>query len=186
MVTRSPVAIFGRGPPAAPAAADPTNTPAPPPSLAVPMNFGMASPASSQPRNAQAGAIAKLPTAPENISAVVHLNGIVVAVLPFGTPRAAAIRAFFAARMLNDQNQRLFVFRKETNNSWTTIALESTPANPQLTAPPHYVALKLETTAASCIRCVDVRVMALSLTPLGPAAAKMAGVGGARAARISA
>ena len=43
---------------------------------------------------------------PENVTAHIHSNGIVVANFPYNTPRASSIRAFVAARLLNENNQR--------------------------------------------------------------------------------
>ena len=79
------------------------------------IHFGMTSaarPTSTPPR---AGA-QPLATPTENVELIVCANGICIAMIPYGTPKAASIRAFLAARMVNDANQRLFVWRRETNN----------------------------------------------------------------------
>lgn len=93
---------------------------------------------------------AALPTPRENVSATVYRSRVVGVALPFQTPRAATIRSYMQSRLLNDQNQRLFVWRRETNNLWTNIALNSTPANPVLTAEPAECARKLTTVLTQC------------------------------------
>ena len=91
-----------------------------------------------------------LASPPENVTADFALTQVVTLGQPYNTPKAANIRAFVAARLLNNDNQRLFLFRKETGNTWTNIALDSTPAAPKLTAPPAEIGRKLETILASC------------------------------------
>ena len=86
----------------------------------------------------------------ENVTAVFQLSQIVILRVPYGTPRSGAIRAFIAARLLNENNQRLFIFRRDTGNSWTTIALDATPSEPKLTAPPAEIARKLTTILTTC------------------------------------
>ena len=81
----------------------------------------------------------------EAVSAMFHLSRVVVLNIPFQTPRAAAIRQFVTSRLLNNDNQRLFIFRSSTGNTWTTVALTSTSDNPQLTAQPDEVARKVST-----------------------------------------
>ena len=79
------------------------------------------------------------------------------AVGPSGIRRAAAIRAFVAARVLNEQNQRLFLFRRDTNNSWTTIAPDSSPSAPKLTADPAEVARVLVSPALLALSSLLLR-----------------------------
>ena len=87
---------------------------------------------------------------PENVTADFAMTQVVTLGQPYNTPKAANIRAFCAARLLNNDNQRLFLFRKETGNTWTNIALDSTPSVPKLTAPPAEIARKLSTILVSC------------------------------------
>ena len=114
------------------------------------MNFGMATPRASQPVQGRQAMVQALATPQENATLQVFNNGICNALIPYGTPKAGSIRAYMAARMLNDANQRLFIFRKETNNAWTTIASDSTASLPKLTAPPSYVVSKWSTTMTAC------------------------------------
>ena len=72
----------------------------------------------------------------EEVRAIFYPSRVVTLMMPYQTPRAANIRAFCAARLLNENNQRLFIFRSNVpqNMFWTNVALASTPANPVLTA----------------------------------------------------
>ena len=84
-----------------------------------------------------------VPVSPkENVTAIVQINQVVRLNIPFATPRSAAIRAYINALLLNESNQRLFVFRPGL--LWTTIALEATATNPVLTAAPYFVCEKIQ------------------------------------------
>ena len=96
------------------------------------------------------GAAPALTTPREAVPATFHKSRVVVLHVPFQTPRASAIRQFVAARLLNENNQRLFVFRTATGNTWTNISLASTPTNPALTAEPAEIARKLTTILTTC------------------------------------
>ena len=88
----------------------------------------------------------------EEVRAIFYPSRVVTLMMPYQTPRAANIRAFCAARLLNENNQRLFIFRSNVpqNMFWTNVALASTPANPVLTAEPSEIARKLSTILAGC------------------------------------
>ena len=89
-------------------------------------------------------------TPPENIRVVIATSQIVAVHLPFQTPRAAAVRQFMHARVLNQNNQKMFYWRRETNNLWTNIALDSRPDVPKLTATPVEAAIALTTVLTQC------------------------------------
>ena len=77
---------------------------------------------------------------PEAVRLDVLQNQIVVAVIPHNTAKAAPIRTWMHQNVIHPNDRhRLFIFRTSTNNSWTTIALDSTPAEPKLTAEPAVV-----------------------------------------------
>ena len=111
------------------------------------MAFSMVSASSN---NSQRTPPRTVASPPENVSADFSMTQVVTLHKPYNTPKSGNIRAFCAARLLNVDNQRLFLFRKETGNTWTNIALDSTPAVPKLTAPPAEIARKLENILASC------------------------------------
>lgn len=72
----------------------------------------------------------------ERIRAIVQKNQIVAMQLPFQTPRAQNVRNFVHARLLTQSNQKMFYWRRETQNMWTNLALDTQPGAPKLTAPP--------------------------------------------------
>ena len=72
----------------------------------------------------------------ERIRVLVSKKGIIGVQVPFQTPRAQSVRQFMHARLLNESNQKMFIWRREPNNLWTNISLHSTPESPELTAPP--------------------------------------------------
>ena len=86
----------------------------------------------------------------ERIRATVSTRGIVAVGVPFQTPRAQAVRQFMHARLLNKDNQKMFIWRAQTNNLWTNIHLNSTPEAPLLTAPPVECATSLTTILTQC------------------------------------
>ena len=89
----------------------------------------------------------------ERIRAIVSKKGIVGVAVPFQTPRANAVRQFIHARLLNRNNQKMFLWRAVMNNMWTNIALNSTPERPELTATPVECCIALMTIL---IQCPDV------------------------------
>ena len=82
------------------------------------INFGMTTAggrasAATPPR----AGVQPLASPKENVVLVINTStGICIAKIPYGTPKAGPIRAYLSARMLNDNNERLFVFRRETMN----------------------------------------------------------------------
>ena len=60
---------------------------------------------------------------------VVHLK------MPYLTPRAGEIRSAVNFKVLTDQGTRIYFFNP-ADETWTNISLESTEANPVLSAPP--------------------------------------------------
>ena len=82
------------------------------------INFGMTTAggrasAATPPR----AGVQPLASPKENVVLVINTsNGICIAKIPYGTPKSGPIRAYLSARMLNDNNERLFVFRRETMN----------------------------------------------------------------------
>ena len=111
------------------------------------MSFAMVSSSPSRPSQQAKPTVA---TPPEDVSAKFALSRVVTLEVPFNTPKAAAIRAFVSARLLTEDNRRLFIFRRETGNTWTNIALDSTPAEPKITGEPAEIARKLESILAMC------------------------------------
>ena len=102
------------------------------------MNFGMLSPggrgAGGGGRGGNASPVVQSPR--ESVHAQVYPNKIVAVELPYGTPRAAAIRLFSQSRVLTPNGQRALVWRRETMNKWTNISLTSSADNPILTMEP--------------------------------------------------
>ena len=82
------------------------------------INFGMTTAggrasAATPPR----AGVQPLASPKENVELVINSStGICTANIPYGTPKAGPIRAYMSARMLNDNNQRPFVWRRETMN----------------------------------------------------------------------
>ena len=82
------------------------------------INFGMTTAggrasAATPPR----AGVQPLASPKENVVLVINTStGICIAKIPYGTPKSGPIRAYLSARMLNDNNERLFVFRRETMN----------------------------------------------------------------------
>jgi len=101
----------------------------------------------------------KAPTSPlENIDMTVHQNQICELMVPFGTPRAASIRAFVATYCLNPlTNIKLWVWRKASN--WTTVALDSSDEQPKITGTPWDVVhiTRRELTKSSDVGTITVR-----------------------------
>ena len=104
------------------------------------MNFGMLSPGSGRGggagRGGGGGGAQPIASPRETVHAQVLTNKIVGVELPYGTPRASNIRQFTQSRILTPLGVRALVWRRETNNKWTNIALSSTPENPVLTMEP--------------------------------------------------
>lgn len=105
-------------------------------------------------------------TPPESIRAVFSTSQIVAVHLPFQTPRAAAVRQFMHARVLNNNNQKMFYWRRETNNLWTNIALDSRPDAPKITATPVEAATALTTVLTTCPDVGDVKLFTDSDPPV--------------------
>lgn len=114
------------------------------------MNFAMTTPTRNQGFARGGGASPAIVTPPEPVTATVHANRIVAVTLPFNTPRAASIRQYFQYRVLTELNERMFVYRRETDNKWTTIHRDSTPAVPRLTVQPDVAARALSVKVAAC------------------------------------
>jgi hypothetical protein len=98
------------------------------------MNFAMTTPTRNQGFARGGGASPAIVTPPEPVTATVHANRIVAVTLPFNTPRAASIRQYFQYRVLTELNERMFVYRRETDNKWTTIH-RATPRPPCRASP---------------------------------------------------
>jgi hypothetical protein len=126
-------------------------------------NLGGIPTASGAPR--QGTAIVSPTTPPEIIRAVIATSQIVAVHLPFQTPRAAAVRQFMHARVLNKNNQKMFYWRRETNNLWTNIALDSRPDAPKLTATPVEAAIALTTVLTQCPDVGNVQLFTDSEPP---------------------
>ena len=131
------------------------------------MNFSFGMTSSPNKGNPNSYARAAPPAAPpEIVNVMVCANGIVAVQPPFQTPNAAAIRAFMKARCLTNENTQMLVYRKETNNRWTTMALESTPSRPVLTAPPGEAVQKIWTTMKACPEVKQIDLTLEDLTPV--------------------
>ena len=86
----------------------------------------------------------------ERIRVLVSKKGIIGVQVPFQTPRAQSVRQFMHARLLNESNQKMFIWRREPNNLWTNISLHSTPESPELTAAPVDCIVALTTILVQC------------------------------------
>ena len=75
------------------------------------------------------------PTPLEEVTVVVNVSQIVKVLLPFMTARAASIRQWAQARLVDSNGRRLIVFRPEPVG-WTNVDLRSVPENPLLTMEP--------------------------------------------------
>ena len=81
------------------------------------INFGMTSAGRSTAATPPRAGVQPLASPKENVSLVINSStGICIANIPYGTPKAGSIRAYLAARMVNDANQRLFLWRRETDS----------------------------------------------------------------------
>jgi hypothetical protein len=80
-------------------------------------------------------------TPPEMASLTVYKSRICELHLPYNTSRSAAIRAYQATWLVLSNGTRMFIFRKLPNGTgkWTTVAHDSTPESPKLTASPEQV-----------------------------------------------
>lgn len=102
---------------------------------------------------------ANLASAPlERIVAIISEKGIVGVQVPFQTPRAQSVRQFIHARLLNESNQKMFIWRRDMNNMWTNVSLNSTPESPQLTAPPMTCVTALTTILPTCPDVSEVQL----------------------------
>ena len=115
--------------------------------------------------NAPAGAAGAAPgggapaaprTPPENCEAMIFLNQIVKLLIPHNTPRSKGIRDFIKTYLLNERNERMFIFR--TESGWTTIAFNSRPDNPVVTINPVRCA---EACMTVLTQCPDVATVTL-------------------------
>ena len=91
-------------------------------------------------RGGFSAAARKAPMTPaEDLLVVVDASQVVKVLLPFNTARAPAIRQFAQAYLVDDNNRRVLIFRKEMEGgpAWTNIALEATAQEPRLTMPPY-------------------------------------------------
>lgn len=95
-------------------------------------------------------------TPPENCEAVLYQNQIVKLNIPHNTPRSKGIRDFIKTYMLNEKNERMFIFRTETG--WTTIAFNSRPDVPVVTIHPIRCA---EACTTVLVQCPDVATVTL-------------------------
>jgi hypothetical protein len=94
------------------------------------------------------GGAPAMATPREPCSFIFYRSRVVVANIPYNTNRAAPIRQYLAARILNENNQRCFIFRAPTG--WTTVAANSTPEHPAVTCEPAEVARKVTTILTQC------------------------------------
>ena len=72
---------------------------------------------------------------PEPCELNVGDNQVVKAIIPHGTPRAAAIRELLKTQVLNGEGARIFYWHEE-HDAWTNVHFKSTASNPLLGAPP--------------------------------------------------
>ena len=72
---------------------------------------------------------------PEPCELNVGDNQVVKAIIPHGTPRAAAIRELLKTQVLNGEGARIFYWHEE-HDAWTNDHFKSTASNPLLGAPP--------------------------------------------------
>ena len=86
-------------------------------------------------------------TPPENCEAVVFVSQIVKLIIPHNTPRFKGIRDFIKSYILNERNERVFIFR--TESGWTTVGFNSRPDVPVITINP-VRACELVTQVLSC------------------------------------
>lgn len=95
----------------------------------------------------------KLPATPaEDLIVVVDASRVVKVLLPFNTARAPAIRQFAQSYLVDDQNRRVLIFRKDMEGgpAWTNIALDATAYEPKLTMAPYELCVLVETKMAMC------------------------------------
>ena len=80
-------------------------------------------------------------TPPELASLTVYKSRICELHIPYNTSRSKSIREFTGTWVVNTNGTRMFVFRKMNDGTgkWTTVALDSTPDAPKLTAQPEDV-----------------------------------------------
>lgn len=78
---------------------------------------------------------------PEQVELQVCLTQKVQSHIPYMTPRAGAIRAAMNANITTPEGNRIFMFRKD-DNSWTNVAIDSTPHQPKITCDPIYAVEK--------------------------------------------
>jgi hypothetical protein len=70
---------------------------------------------------------------PEPVTLIASKTQVITAIIPFSTPKAAAIRQHMHSNVLHD-GQRIFYYRQQ--NGWTNIALTSTETSPKVTCDP--------------------------------------------------
>ena len=75
---------------------------------------------------------------PEDVVLVASKSQVITAIIPYGTKKSQAIRAFMHANVVSTDDStkgaRFFIYRQV--NGWSTIHLESTEAVPKLTGDP--------------------------------------------------
>ena len=91
-------------------------------------------------------------TPAEDLLVVVDASQVVKVLLPFNTARAPAIRQFAQAYLVDDNNRRVLIFRKEMEGgpAWTNIALEATAQEPRLTMPPYELCVLVDAKMSMC------------------------------------
>ena len=95
----------------------------------------------------------KLPATPaEDLLVVVDASQVVRVLLPFNTARAPAIRQYAQSYLVDENNRRVLIFRKDMDGgpAWTNIALDATAYEPKLTMAPYELCVLVETKMSMC------------------------------------
>lgn len=98
-------------------------------------------------------------------------NSVITLGIPFQTPRAKEIRECLHAKVINQDGQRTWIYRNETEE-WTNIDLKSTADEPTLTAPPVYAVEKTLDVLTHCPAVSKVSIVDEYGAPLTMAQAR--------------
>ena len=117
-------------------------------------------------KNAARGGLApgarKMPATPaEDLIVVVDASQVVKVLLPFNTARAPAIRQYAQSYLVDENNRRVLIFRKDMEGgpAWTNIALDATAFEPKLTMCPDIARIIFKSTGGAVLELSDIERM---------------------------
>ena len=98
----------------------------------------------------------KATTPAEPVVIIVCATSIIKLTIPFGTPRAKAIRSYMHTNIVTADGAKIFIYTDASG--WTNVALDSTLSEPKLTEEP---AATVRAAKAAFTACTGVPTRAL-------------------------